>query len=119
MSFTREDLLLRKERLLITLAEAETKYKTLLGSKSIAEVSTGNDVLFLQEQIREIDSTLAAEPFEESIPVPRREELPDSPTVLVDGIPPRNGVPANARIMRRSDGISYYVDSQGRIISRV
>lgn len=119
MSFTSRDLLKRKKTIQATLNDAEERYRALLGSKSVAEKAAGTDVLSLRSQIQEIDSALASLSFEESDTVPRREEFPQTPGNIVDGINPRNGITTDASIVVRPDGTFYYVDSEGRVIPRV
>lgn len=118
MTFTVRDLKKRKKAIQATLAEAETRFELLEGTESVAECATGTDIVSLRKQLDEIDAALSVLSFEVEPTVPRREPFPASPTVLVDGIPPREGIPADARVIRRSDGSFYYVDSTGRVIPR-
>lgn len=118
MAFTQRDLEKRKKAIEVTLAEARARFELLEGTESVAECVTGTDIVSLRKQLDEINCALSVLFFEEDPIVPRRESFPTSPTVLVDGIPPREGIPANARVIRRPDGSFYYVDSTGRVIPR-
>lgn len=118
MAFTERDLKRRKKAIEATLAEAEARFELLEGTESAAECATGTDIVSLKKQLDEIDAALSALSYEVDPTVPRREAFPTSPTVLVDGIPPREGIPADAKVIRRTDGSFYYVDSTGRVIPR-
>jgi len=119
MAFTTRELERRKKTIQATLADAELRYKALLGTNSVAEKAVGTDVLSLRAQIKEIDTALASLDIEQDPNIPRREDFPTSPNDLVDGINPRNGIKTDARIVVRPDGTFYYVDSEGQVIPRL
>lgn len=119
MAFSVEQLRERRRTLVATLEEVRARYDNVIGTDSLAEITSGNDIVSLENQIGEIDAALSGLNFQEDPEVPRREPFPTTPTVLVDGIPPRQGVPSNAKILRKGDGSFYYVDASGKVIPRV
>lgn len=118
MGFSVSQLQQKKKKLQASLEEVEVRYNSVLGTSSVIEKVTGNDLLSIRKQIEEIDEYLTRVSVEDSEDPPRREPFPISPTILVDGIPPRNGIPSNARIIQREDGNFYYVDAEGHVIAR-
>lgn len=120
MSFSTQELKQKKTLLQETLAEVTERYQKVQGTNSLAEKIAGTDLLSIREQIKEIDRYLnnsTVVPDEKSN-VPRREDIPTTPTVLVDGIPPRKGVPSSAKIVVKPNGDFYYVDANGNVIAR-
>ena len=120
MAFSIQELKERKATLQKTLIELEKKYQLVKGSNSVAERAFGTDIISVKVQIKEIDRYLENSAIvpTQSPEVPRREEVPTTPTILVDGLPPRNGIPSSAKIVIKPDGGFYYVDASGNVIPR-
>lgn len=120
MTFIKEELREKKRTLQRTLEAVKTRYEKILSSRSVSKTAAGNDILSLENQIAEINSLLAelSVALEENPEVPRRKEVPENPSILVTGTPPRDGVPSNARLIQKENGENYYVDADGRIVPR-
>lgn len=120
MGFSTKELRDKKKVLEETLVEVKQRYEKVKGTGSIAEETFGEDLLSIREQISEINRYLSnsTNVLEEKPDAPRRKEVPTTPTVLVDGIPPRNGIPSSAKLIIKPNGDFYYVDANGNVLDR-
>lgn len=115
MSYNTNDLLTKQQQLIEAQAELEFKLISIRGSGSLAEITISNDLLSVKYQLSEIEALLNTLALPEKEPFIRREMLPTSPTVLVTGIPPKNGIPPSTTLSKNVKGESYYIASTGEL----
>jgi hypothetical protein len=116
MSYSVEELQAKKTALQKTEVELQVQLNEVLGTNSIVEVVTSLDLISVRKQITEIDAVLGNLPLPEDSPITRRELIPTSPTILVTGIPPTNGIPSSAVNIVKKDGSTYFVSADGKIL---
>lgn len=115
MSYNTNDLLTKRQQLIEAQVELEFKLISIRGSGGLAEIIISNDLLSVKYQLSEIDALLNTLALPEKEPSIRRETLPTSPTVLVTGIPPKNGIPPSTTLSKNAKGESYYIASTGEL----
>lgn len=116
MSYNTSDLLTKQRQLNEARIELELKLIPIRGSFSLAEITISTDLLSINYQLSEIDALLNTLALPEKDPSVRRDSLPTSPTVLVTGIPPKNGIPPSTTLNKNAKGESYYVSSTGEVL---